>query len=189
MESFMLRSSFWRKVAYEPGRTPTPEFLSRRVHAVRGGVNQVLWAEQFWNGHLRKLDREIFEDCPSAKIGPLENFPLYGTILQLSPHTFKVVQILQYYIVWTDRLQATSSPAPWWNPVAVACLKYRVIRNHMWLILYYFLVSCDVHARISYVKHHIPCKQCFTFYHNRAGKCYTKATNNHHIQMTRLHQE
>ena len=107
------------------------------------------------------------------------------TILQLSPHTFKVVQILQYYIVWTDRLKATSSPAPWWNPVAVACLKYRVIRNHMWLILYYILVSCDVHARISYVKHHIPCKQCFTFYHNRAGKCYTKATNNHHIQIYR----
>ena len=86
------------------------------------------------------------------------------TILQLSPHTFKVVQILQYYIVWTDRLQATSSPAPWWNPVAVACLKYRVIRNHMWLILYYFLVSCDVHASISYVKHHIPCKQSVSLF-------------------------
>jgi len=27
-----------------------------------------------------KLDREIFGDCPSAKIGPLENFPLYGTV-------------------------------------------------------------------------------------------------------------
>ena len=68
--AFMLRSSFWRKVAYEPGRTPTPEFLSC-VHAVRGGVNQVLWVEQFWNGHLRKLGREMFEDCPSAKIEPL----------------------------------------------------------------------------------------------------------------------
>ena len=77
---FMLRSSFWRKVEYEPGRTPTPEFLSRRVHAVRGGVNQVLWAEQFWNGHPWKLDCEIFRDCPSAKIGPLENFPLYCTV-------------------------------------------------------------------------------------------------------------
>ena len=50
------------------------------AHAVRGGVNQVLWAEQLWNGHPRKLDREIFEDCPSAKIGPLENFPLYGML-------------------------------------------------------------------------------------------------------------
>ena len=28
----MLRSSFWRKVVYEPGRTPTPEFLSQRAH-------------------------------------------------------------------------------------------------------------------------------------------------------------
>ena len=74
----MLRSSFCRKVAYEPGRTPTAEFLSRRAHAVKGGVNQVLWAEQFWNGHPRKLDREMLEVCPSAKIGPLENFPLYG---------------------------------------------------------------------------------------------------------------
>ena len=35
--------------------------------------------EQFWNSHPRKLDCEIIEDCPSAKIGPLENFPLYGT--------------------------------------------------------------------------------------------------------------
>ena len=77
--AFMLRSSFCRKVAYEPGRTPTPEFLSWRVHAVKGGVNQALWAEQFWNGHPRKLDREMLEVCPSAKIGPLENFPLYGT--------------------------------------------------------------------------------------------------------------
>ena len=53
-------------------------FSSPRVHAVRGGINQVLWAEKFWNGHPRKLDREIFEDYLSAKIGPLENFPLYG---------------------------------------------------------------------------------------------------------------
>ena len=67
-----------RKVAYEPGRMPTPEFLSRHMHAVKGGVIQVLWAEQFWNGHPRKLDHEIFEDCPSAKFGPLENFPLCG---------------------------------------------------------------------------------------------------------------
>ena len=77
---FMLRSSFWRKVEYEPGRTPTPEFLSRRAHAVRGGVNQVLWVKQFWNGHPWKLDCEIFRDCPSAKIGPLENFLLYYTV-------------------------------------------------------------------------------------------------------------
>ena len=48
------------------------------AHAVRGRVNQVLWAEQLWNGHPQKLDREIFEDCPSVKIGPLENFLLYG---------------------------------------------------------------------------------------------------------------
>ena len=28
--------------------------------------------------HPRKLNRENFEDWPSAKIGPHENFPLYG---------------------------------------------------------------------------------------------------------------
>ena len=28
-------------------------------------------------GHPRKLDCEIFADCPSAIIGPLENFRLY----------------------------------------------------------------------------------------------------------------
>ena len=35
------------------------EFLSQRTHAVRGRVNQVLWAEQFWNSQiaiLRKLE-------------------------------------------------------------------------------------------------------------------------------------
>ena len=42
--------------------------------AVRGGVIHVLWVEQFWNFHLQKLDREIFEDGPSAKIRSLENF-------------------------------------------------------------------------------------------------------------------
>ena len=29
-------------------------------------------------GYPRKLDREILADCPSAKIGSLENFRLYG---------------------------------------------------------------------------------------------------------------
>ena len=37
------------------------------------------------NVHPRKLDREIFADRPSAKIGSLENFRLYGsTIVDLS---------------------------------------------------------------------------------------------------------
>ena len=30
-------------------------------------------------GYPRTLDREIFADCPSAKIGSLENFRLYGS--------------------------------------------------------------------------------------------------------------
>ena len=34
------------------------------------------------NGHPRKLNRENFEDWPSGKIGPLENFLLYINILQ-----------------------------------------------------------------------------------------------------------
>ena len=46
--------------------------------AVRGGVIHVLWVEQFWSFHLRKLDDEIFEDDPSVKIGSLEIFRLYG---------------------------------------------------------------------------------------------------------------
>ena len=32
-------------------------------------------------GYPRKLDREIFADCPSAKIGSLENFRLYGSFI------------------------------------------------------------------------------------------------------------
>ena len=38
----------------------------------------MLWVEQPWNVHPRKLDRKIFEDGPSAKIGSLENFWPYG---------------------------------------------------------------------------------------------------------------
>ena len=59
-------------------RAITPTIFHKLIGRVepRGGVNQVQWAEQFWNDRPRKLDREIFEDCPSAKVGPLENFPL-----------------------------------------------------------------------------------------------------------------
>ena len=35
--------------------------------------------EQLWNIYLRKLDREIFEDGPSVKIGSLENFRPYSS--------------------------------------------------------------------------------------------------------------
>ena len=45
------------------------------ARAVRGGL------EQPWNVHPRKLDREIFEDGPSAKIGSLENFRPYGNTI------------------------------------------------------------------------------------------------------------
>ena len=48
-----------------------------------------MWAEQFWNGHPRKLDHEIFEDCPSSKFGPLENFPLYSI---MTPYILIVVR-------------------------------------------------------------------------------------------------
>ena len=37
----------------------------------------MLGVEQPWSVHPRKLDREIFEDGPSAKIGSLEKFRLY----------------------------------------------------------------------------------------------------------------
>ena len=52
---------------------------SESSDAVRDGVNQVLWTEQFWNGHPQKLDHEIFEDRLFVKIGPHEKFPLYGS--------------------------------------------------------------------------------------------------------------
>ena len=48
---------------------------TRGARAVRG---RILWVEQLWNVHPRKLDRKIFEDGPSAKIGSLENFRSYG---------------------------------------------------------------------------------------------------------------
>ena len=57
--------------------------LSCGARAVRGGAERILWVEQPWNVHPRKLDREIFEDGPSAKIGSLENFRPYGIPLYL----------------------------------------------------------------------------------------------------------
>ena len=108
----------------------TRVFEPPRVHAVRGGVNQVLWAEQFWNGHLQKLDREIFEDCPSAKIGPLENFPLYG--ITTIPHwyiedTFCIVPLpllkqlgpypswenLWYLLLWQQEVYHEAASHSW----------------------------------------------------------------------------
>ena len=64
--------------------------VARGAHAVRGGAKRVLWVEQFWNVHPRKLDREIFADCPSAKIGSLENFQLYGTNYNLNPTVLSI---------------------------------------------------------------------------------------------------
>ena len=51
------------------------------ARAVRGGARclAVLWVEQFLKVHPRKLDRKIFADCPTAKIGSLENFQLYSS--------------------------------------------------------------------------------------------------------------
>ena len=55
--------------------------LSRGARAVRGGAGRILWVEQPWNVHPRKLYREIFEDGLSAKIGSLENFRPYGNFI------------------------------------------------------------------------------------------------------------
>jgi len=51
--------------------------LARACVKRRSQPGIVGWAVLEWPS--RKLDFEIFEDCLSAKIGPLENFPLYGT--------------------------------------------------------------------------------------------------------------
>ena len=50
------------------------------------------------NVHPRKLDREIFADRPSAKIGSLENFRLYGSTIDCSSvHGITIkLQILNY---------------------------------------------------------------------------------------------
>ena len=50
----------------------------------------------------------------------------------------------------TSRIKNNCAPAPWWKPVAVASLKYRVTRKPMWLILDDLLVSHHVHARIGW---------------------------------------
>ena len=73
-----------------------------------------LWAEQLWNGHSQKLDREIFEDCPSVKIGPLENFPLHGS--------FNLVQsgLCDILIIETAILSRTFHQLEkWFNPITL----------------------------------------------------------------------
>ena len=66
---------------------------------VRGRAKRVLWVEQFWNVHQRKLDREIFADCPSTKIGSLENFQLYGSVVLL-PVVKTIIAIPVQLIPW-----------------------------------------------------------------------------------------
>ena len=64
----------------------TTKIPGARLHAIATQYIYVglwstlaLWAEPERSaGYPRKLDREIFADCPSAKIGSLENFRLYG---------------------------------------------------------------------------------------------------------------
>ena len=115
-KKFVLKESSVRtwKNAY------TQVFEPAHTYAVRGRVNQVLWAEQFWNSHPRKLDRKIFEDCPSTKIGPLENFPLYGNKVierhglnnQLSQRDFtqRAAALLLFVVV--TRIQSSCTNAP-----------------------------------------------------------------------------
>ena len=62
-------------------------------------------------GYPRKLDREIFADCPSAKIGSLENFRLYGSILShfLGKNKSKMGEIrfvIFYRVIITLGIQA-----------------------------------------------------------------------------------
>ena len=75
--------------------------LSHGARAVRGGAGWILWVEQPWNIHPRKLDREIFEDGPSAKIGSLENFRPYGIhvyITMVHPRSMNCQE--EYYNNW-----------------------------------------------------------------------------------------
>ena len=59
----------------------TQAVLSRGARAVRGARRSLtdIVGGATLEHHPRKLDREIFEDGPSAKIGSLENFRPYGT--------------------------------------------------------------------------------------------------------------
>ena len=72
------------------------------------------------------------------------------TTQQLSHHTSKVDQSLQFCTVFTDRLLATSSPTLWWKALTMASLRHRAIRKSTWWILEWFQVSQHVHVRIGW---------------------------------------
>ena len=57
------------------------------------GMHAILWVEQFWNVHLQKLDREIFEDGPSVKIGSLEKKNIPQKFPSIRYYIFMSLQI------------------------------------------------------------------------------------------------
>ena len=105
------------------------------------------------------------------------------TTQQLSHHTSKVGQSLQFCTVFTDRLLATSSPTLWWKAPTMASLRYKAIRKSTWWILEWFQVSQHVHLRIGWNTTFLVniSFECSAFFHNGAGRCYLKAINNSHI--------
>ena len=87
------------------------------------------------------------------------------TTLQLSLHTFKVIQSLQYYIVCTDRLQATKSAAPWWKPV----VDFGLLSGEP---------SCTCK---DWVKYHIPCKHLTLLWQK---KCHSTEQLEQEVRIT-----
>ena len=77
----LLRQHYF-EVSGDTAKLPGPRSHVIRLYLWPGHAGIVGGAKA--NGHPRRLDREIFADCPSAKIGSLENFQLLITLLNFT---------------------------------------------------------------------------------------------------------
>ena len=101
---------------YSRSSTNTSAGSSPPAHLGRGGVNQVLWTEQLWNDHPRKLDREIFEDTFPRKLDPskISRYTVTPQVLNLfNVHFSHCIGINEETTL--DLLAATIY-SPFWDP-------------------------------------------------------------------------
>ena len=80
---------------------------SPHTHAARGGG--IVGGAVLERPHQRKLDREIFEDCLSVKIGPLENFHKLHEFLYHFREVFEPLFCLQTTDRRVDRLSQSEA--------------------------------------------------------------------------------
>ena len=97
--------------------------------------------------HPRKLDREIFEDGPSAKIEPLENFRLYGSLVRVVDDPY----LCPVRACAVDRPPKQSSESVGANMTQSILVQGEFIRSFLTASLYCGMATREVHSAVSRV--------------------------------------